>query len=702
MRLQRIAFHRAVRILSGILPVVIVAFVCVAVWNYWARTRDLPTTPTHGGTVLPPDVAVQTGAFTFESYIGDQRKFLIKGSELVVLKDNRNLLSNVDVLVYGQKAGDPDRRIHGDKCSYAKKTEDDSLVRCDGNVSVELDPGTIAYTQELHYDSKTGMISSPGATRLERPGHMTGTAGQMQYLIDTGLLRLSNRADIELTEGGSLHTGIAIFQQKENWVTVSQGIEMKSANGWLKGGSGRADLAPGTYRPTNATIENGASMESRSPRSLLKMKSDWLQSDLTAEGKPKRVLARGGVVAENKSTGDDKSLGGTLSGPEIEMWMSENGRPDVIEARQHPKFESDSDKVELTAENTIHIDYGPRSIKTDGASSFTGETNSITGRDFVIETDEKKNERIFSTLSRATLESPDMKTEADKTKAHIDGATNKIVSLEQTGQVKLTDKKAARSGKAGKLTVKGDQIVLEQDNPEVIDGQRILKGKTLTIWQADKKFVADGNVTMADMSSKAKPVVILADHAEGDESRINYTGKVQLFPGDGQIDAGHLVAYAKENRFIADGGVSSKGTGFHANSRELEFIDKGDAGQTAHYTGGVSATQTDKQGVSFVLNTHDLEVNLKSGQMETLVATKGADVTQGAGLRALKGHADRVNYNAATGDIVLTGTEAAEAEIRRGVDVVKGCIIQIQKSGGEQVTPCAGRSIKSSIEIKKN
>ena len=47
---------------------------------------------------------------------------------------------------------------------------------------------------------------------------------------------------IQLPEGGSLHTGVAVFQQKENWVTLSLGLEMLSANGWLKGGSGRADL----------------------------------------------------------------------------------------------------------------------------------------------------------------------------------------------------------------------------------------------------------------------------------------------------------------------------------------------------------------------------------------------------------------------------------------------------------------------------
>jgi lipopolysaccharide export system protein LptA len=440
-------------------------------------------------------------------------------------------------------------------------------------------------------------------------------------------------------------------------------------------------------------------MESRSPRSLLTMSSDWLQSDLTAEGKAEHVLARGHVVAKNESTGEDNALGGTLSGPEVETWLNETGRPETIEARQHPKFESDSDKVTLLAENTIHIDYGPRSIKTSGASSFTSETNSIVGRDFLITTDEKKNERIFNTSSFATLTSADMTTTADRTLAHIDGATNKIVSLEQAGKVTLKDAKGQRTGKAGKLTVQGDQIVLEQDNPEVAELQRVLRGQILTIFQNDKSFVAVGKVRMADLSSKTQTIVVLADHAEGNETLIDYRGKVQVFPGNGQIDAGHVTAHPKENRFEADGGVSSRSDTFNATSRELVFTDKGDGIQTAHYIGGVSATQKDKQGVSLVLNTNDLEVHLKSGQLETLVATKGADITQGS---SWKGHGERVDYDAATGDILLSGTNVAEAEVHRGEDVARGCSIRIQKNGGESVTPCAGRSVTSSIKTNKN
>lgn len=697
MRLQRIAFHRAVRILTGILPVVIVAFVTVAVWNYWARTRDVPAKTTLGGNPLSPDVAVHTGAFTYESAVDGKRKFSIQGTELVAFRDNRNLLSDVNVVVFGQKEGDLDRRIHGDKCSYAAEGNvDSSKVRCDGHVSVELDPGTIAHTEELHYDSQTGLISSPVATRLERPGHMTGTAGEMQYFLDLGLLRLTKHADIELTEGGSLHGGVAVFQQKENWVTISQGIEISSANGSLRGGSGRADLAPGTYRPTKVTMENGASMESRS----MAMKSDWLQSELTPEGKAQHVLARGSVVAKSTST-DDKSLSGTLSGPEIETWLNELGRPDVIEARQHPEFES-GDKGTLTAENTIHIDYGPRSIKTAGASKFTSDTNSITGRDFLITSDEKRNDRVFTTSSRATLESPDMTTDADSTTARIDGATNKIVSLEQAGKVTFKEKKGERHGHSGKLTITGgDKIVLERDDPEVTEGPRILKGQTITIFQADKSFIADGGVTMADTSTKTQPVIVKAGHANGNETRIDYTRNVELFPGTGgKIDTQHLVAYLKQNRFEADGGVVSLGNGFDVSSGRLVFTDNGDGLQNARYTGDAVATQKDMQGVVvLVLKTQDLEVHLRSGQMETLVAIGKVDVTQGD----RKGYGERLDYDAATGDMVLTGTSAAQAEIHRGEEVVRGCSIRITKNnGGGDATPCAGGSVKSEFKINKN
>ena len=697
MRLQRIAFHRVVRILSGILPVLVVAFVGVAAWNYWASTRDVAPAPMRRPEMLPADVSIRANDFRYSPRTGDTLPYEIFAEKLIVETDETSFFEGVDVTVYPQREGDPVRHIRGDRCSSDKTKKQ---VHCTGNVSIELDSLTTAYTEEMHYDSKAHLISSPVPTRLERPRHMTGSAGQMQYFEEAKLLRLTKEVVIDLVEGGGLRTGVAVFSEMANWVTVSQGIEMTSANGWIRGGSGRADLAPGTYRPTKVVIENGAAMESRSPSSLFTMNSEWLQSDLSPEGKAEHVLARGKVVAVNTPKGEDKSLDGELEGPEIEAWLNETGRPETIEARQNPSFQSK--QATLTAANTIRIDHAARSVKTQGVSVLTSqkdgrETSSISGRDFTILG--RQDSREFSTLSRAQLKSSDMTTRANTTTAVIDEATNKIVSLVQTGAVELEDKVNKFEGKAGRLTMRdGGDIVLEGDSPEVKEGQRILKAQTITLRQESKTFIGVGNVTMAVLASDSRQIVVKAAKADGREDQIDFTGGVELYPGSGKIESQTLVAYPNTDRFVAEGNVSSKGADFRATSNRLEVTDSGAGRQTAHYTGKVTATRTDKQGVALVIRTEDLVVQLKSGEMERLIAIKGVDIAQGA---QWKGHGDSVDYDVVTGDIVLKGSGDDEAEVRRGEEFSRGCTITVKLKGGERVDPCAGRSVTSKFKPQK-
>jgi lipopolysaccharide export system protein LptA len=84
--------------------------------------------------------------------------------------------------------------------------------------------------------------------------------------------------------------------------------------------------------------------------------------------------------------------------------------------------------------------------------------------------------------------------------------------------------------------------------------------------------------------------------------------------------------------------------------------------------------------------------------METVVATQGADITQGT---QLKGYGDSVEYNIATGQIVLKGTSAKEAEVRRGLEFVRGCMITVIPKGREEVLPCGDRSVTSTIKVQK-
>jgi hypothetical protein len=98
------------------------------------------------------------------------------------------------------------------------------------------------------------------------------------------------------------------------------------------------------------------------------------------------------------------------------------------------------------------------------------------------------------------------------------------------------------------------------------------------------------------------------------------------------------------------------------------------------------------------LRTQDLVIESRGGDLEMIVAQGGPlDLTQGA----RKSRGDRLEYNVTTGDILLTGTPASEAEVSEPERTLKGCSIQIAADGGKTVKPCPDRSVESSFPIRK-
>ena len=186
MKLKRTGFYRLTRILSWVLPVVIFAFIFMAAWSYLGRTRDSHVLARGDVATLPPGLEVTTEGARYRVSEGNRDVFLIHGRKWLGFKDNRTVLEDVEVLIYSQREQDPDRWIRGGECSHDKAN---NHIVCNRNVSVELEPGTIAHTEQLLYDHTNGIISSPVRTSLDRKGEMTGTSGRMEYLVNAGTIR---------------------------------------------------------------------------------------------------------------------------------------------------------------------------------------------------------------------------------------------------------------------------------------------------------------------------------------------------------------------------------------------------------------------------------------------------------------------------------------------------------------------------------
>lgn len=672
------------RILSWTLPALILVFVAIAGLSYRNRRRDA-TPPAPKPKELSGELSISSSGVKYVVSDKGQPVYEVIADKMLGFKDHRSLLQNVAVTIYAQKAGDPDRHIQGDECTY---DEESKQVDCNRKVSVELEPGTIAHTEHLYYDAATGRISSDVKTDLDRTEEMTGHAGKMDYFVNEGLMQLSDNFVINLADGGGMKGGVGTFQYKEHWATVAQGVELTSTNGRIFGGSGRADLLPGTYRAKRITVEGGAAAEA----TAFTVNSDWLQGDLSDDGSIEHVLGRGGVRAERKATtvSENEPLTGTLTGPEVEAWL-ESSTLKAVEARQGPTFTSTSGK--LDASEIIRIEpAGQRagSIRTSGKSLFERDGLSIDGQNFAIAV--KDDEQTFDTSSRATLKSAGLTTHGNITNARFDTKSKTLAFLHQTGSVRFDEDEGGRSGSSESLTVlnAGDRIQLEGGKPQFKDAQGTLDARKIVFDRNNESVVGDGSVRMTTAAKDKKAAIVLAGHVEGTENRIDYRQNVTMIPGDGsQIEADHLIVFPKEKRFQAEGNVKTIAE-HTVTAKSMEANESGNA----HYTGDVfirgafrapsSEKQKMEKKVTLELRTRDLDVHSNNGDVETIIAREGVDLTQGV----QKGRGDRLEYNVSTGDLLLIGTSAAEAEIREPDRFLKGCSIHLKPDGGKEVTSC--------------
>src|SRR5215831_15412738 len=236
MRLKRIFIHRVFRLLRWVLPVLVIALVAIPVRNY--VTGRVPKLDSLVSVrKLPSGVSLHTEGFTYSRTEGESTKFTVRAKQQVGYKGDKYMLEDVDVVVFGETEKDPPRNIRGKYCSIDQESSD---FDCNGMVEVRLDAKTIVRTEKLIYHHADRTVIAPEFAKLEQEGR-TGHANSLEYSLATGLLKLNGDVNIQTAEHAEMQAPSALVQQKENWATMSGGVLMKSANGWVRGSNARAD-----------------------------------------------------------------------------------------------------------------------------------------------------------------------------------------------------------------------------------------------------------------------------------------------------------------------------------------------------------------------------------------------------------------------------------------------------------------------------
>lgn len=651
MRLERVFTHRLIRSLRAVLPILVAVLVAIPAWNYLSRRAQQPQTSAEPRQ-LPGDLAVRTEGFTFSRTDGGRTLFTIRAKNNLGFKDNRNMLEDVDVIVYGATEKEPAKRIRSQRCSYDQETGD---IRFEGQVEVQLDEHTTAHSEELTYNHRGRIVASSRKTFIEQPGSMSGHANSVEYALDSGLLKLNGDVQVQTAEQTSMETGSAVFNQKENWTMMAGGVFIQSETGWIRGAAGRADLEPSTYKPKTVTIDGDVTGQLRTRGGLNSwtLHSNWIEAAISPAGAAERVKTRGDVVVEEFGGG-----GRRLSGGEIDATLNAAGRVEILEARQNARMTLGLERT-LSA-NQIWSNAAGSVETTENSVLVMGESR-IEGRQFTIN---QGDVITFSTTSRAILKSGQQESEADETRARFDSRTNTLVELVQKGAFRFKDSNYEGSAQNAKFEEGGTLVTLD-GSPVVTDSEKRLEASEIRLDRKTNSFVATKNVRTFFKNS-AEPVFVKAARAcrgasrecevEGGAGALLYTGNVELWRGEAYIKSERIEAatVGKTNRLRASGKVSSNFNNVRVTAGKLDYDDERGV---AHYTGNVQARKQD-----MILDTPGLTVTFSGNQVAEIAASGGVVVTQGG----RRGTGESAAYAAATDTVTLTGNPAQITDKARG------------------------------------
>ena len=674
MYLKRMTTHRVVRLLRVVLPVVIVGLFAVFGWNYRSRRGPVSLPPKPAQT-FPKDLAVLNEGFSFSRTDRGRTLFTVNAKTTLGFQDKKQMLQNVEVIVYGDRDGDPERRIVSDTCTYDEAKEDFQFV---GNVVIRLDETTTARTQELTYNHQNHLVTSKLKSFMEQPGKMTGESDTFEYALDTGLLTLDGAVRVELIDGVRLETGRAVFHRKENRADVSNGVYLQSANGWIRGAAGRAEVQAESFQPTQIVIDGNVTAESRTAGSadVWQLRAGWLQADMGPGGNAEHVWTRGNVRVEKLSrTGSQ-----VLTANEVDAAVDAMGAVAGVAAHQNARMVMGADRV--LSSNTIFSNPA-NGVATEGDSILQVGEATIIGREFTIQ---QGTITTFDTPYRATLKSGDRETSADRTNAQFDSRTNQLAALDQAGN--FTFKEGTRRGRAesARVTESGAVITLD-GNPVINDPERQLEARQIQLNQKTGAFTATDRVKTVSQAGSG-PLIVKASRAEGDQGAIVYTGAVELWRNDSYIRAERLEGATKDRAFRAEGNVRSDVGDVRATSDKLNYDD---ANETAHYIGNVRMQKKDVK-----LAAADMIAKIANGQLSDITAQGAIVVNQGV----RRGTGDRAVYDAKSGEVTLTGQPAEVSDPQQGV--VRGGRLVLSGSGERVLVETEpGARVTSRIKVRQ-
>ncbi|HUB30653.1 MAG TPA: hypothetical protein VL967_13190, partial [Terracidiphilus sp.] len=304
---------RTLVLAAGVLLLAALAFFLVsAKWKSLLNRRDMPQR-------LARDIQQEANGFTFVHTYGAHSKFRIHASREVQMRDNRILLHQVQIDLYGEDGSRVDQ-IAGDTFDYDQKS---GLAIAEGPVEMVL-------------------TRPPAAGAGSNGKDATATASQQIHLKTsgvtfdqhTGMVATAQRVDFTIRQGSGSAVG-ALYDSQNGYLTLDHAVQLTTQRG------GR----PVEVEAQHAEFDRGAMscvmQEAKTEYRGGEAKAAQAKILFRADGTAEQLDATGGFALEN-------ATGGRLTAPTAEMVFSEHSEP------ESGRLEGGVTMDSVTADRTMH------------------------------------------------------------------------------------------------------------------------------------------------------------------------------------------------------------------------------------------------------------------------------------------------------------------------------------------------------------
>ncbi|MBZ5551220.1 MAG: LPS export ABC transporter periplasmic protein LptC [Acidobacteriia bacterium] len=314
--------YHHIRVTRVIVVIALLLIVALTSWNYLRRASRLKALKHTIPELLPQNVENSTVGFNYTKIESGRTVYSIKAWRNLGLKGNKNLLEDVEVLVYGRD-GDRYDRIHSARADYS---QDSGTIQFEGDVSIllssknqevratrlaETDPSkaylnkTLVKTSKVLYSQRENRVETAAPVQFTF-NDLSGSALGMKYDASKDRLSLLQDVHVKLDRGQGappveITSGSLSFEKAAHQIAFGSPVHLSHGDDSLDAMDLVIHLGSDN-RVETAEARGNPSVKTQAPNAQSDLTANVITAKLGGEAKSlDQIVAEGNVHSESRS-----------------------------------------------------------------------------------------------------------------------------------------------------------------------------------------------------------------------------------------------------------------------------------------------------------------------------------------------------------------------------------------------------------------